>query len=54
MDNSFVAQGQKCHLDSSVIKISSDDDDDDDSDGGTNNDGNANLSSSFSYPGIHV
>ena len=52
MDNSFDAQGQKCHLDRSVIEISNDDDDD--SDGGTNNDGDANLSSSFSYPGIHV
>lgn len=55
-DSILVAQGQKCHLDSSVIEISSDDDDDnnDNDDESIDNHGDVHHSSSFNYPGIDV
>ena len=59
-DSVLVAQGQKCHLDSSIIEISSDDDDDDDDDDNYNDDesidnhGDVHHSSSYNYPGIEI
>lgn len=55
-DSISVAQGQKCHLDSSVIEISSDDDDDnnDNGDDCIDNHGDVHHSSSFNYPGIEI
>ena len=56
-DSVLVAQGQKCHLDSSIIEISSDDDDDDDNDNddeSIDNHGDVHHSSSYNYPGIEI
>lgn len=64
--NSLDVQGEKCHLDSSVIEISSDDDNnDDDDDEGNNKDVDSDdytdncedvqlSSSSLNYPGILI
>ena len=53
VDHVLDAQGQKGHLDSSVIEISSDDDNDDsDNSDDTDNHEDVNPGSCFSYPGI--
>lgn len=54
VDSALDAQGQKGHLNSSVIEISSDDDSDDNDSGNDYADDHedVNPASSFSYPGI--